>query len=527
MNIPILHFNEEADGEPPCPLLVSGRSAPALDLAPARAAQRNWAALPVADRMGVLRRFRSELATNPTRFVRALAPRDEAHVAELLATQIIPLADACEFLEREASRLLAPRRVGRRGRPTWLAGASAEVHREACGAVLVVAPSNYPLLLPGVVVLQALAAGNAVVLKPGHGGADVARELIEALHRSGLDPALTVLLDEHPAGVMAALDAGVDKLVFTGGARTGTVLLSECASRLVPAVMELSGSDAMFVRADADVPLAVRALLFGLRVNRGATCIAPRRVFVHESRFAEFEAECVRVFSGETAWTVPAAVAPAESSAATPAPRWRRVGEYPAADRTLAGLIVEAAAQGARVIAGEVDHHGHTTVPLLVAEATPAMRLLREDHFASVAALVRVSGDDEALGFNDQCPYALGASIFSGNLAEARALAGRINAGSVLINDVIVPTADPRLPFGGRKQSGFGLTRGPEGLLELTNAKVVSVRRGTWRPHFAAPQPDDPEFFSQYLALTHAPRWSTRWKSALSLLRAALNRKKT
>ena len=164
---------------------------------------------------------------------------------------------------------------------------------------------------------------------------------------------------------------------------------------------------------------------------------------------------------------------------------------------------------------------------MLLADARPELRLLREDHFSAVAAIVVVRDDDAALAANDECPYALGASVFSVDEADARAFATRVNAGSVVINDLIVPTADPRLPFGGRQQSGFGVTRGAEGLLELTVPKVIITRRGNWRPHHAAPRPDDAEFFTQFLSLTHAPSWSTRLKSALALFRAARQRRKS
>ena len=218
---------------------------------------------------------------------------------------------------------------------------------------------------------------------------------------------------------------------------------------------------------------------------------------------------------------------------------WRVVGQAPSpvvslasapacsSSPNLASLIVEAATESARVLVGEVDHHGQITLPLLIADATPHMRLLREDHFSSVAAIVCVRDDDAALAANDECPYALGASVFSVDEAGARTFAARVNAGGVVINDVIVPTADPRLPFGGRKQSGFGVTRGAEGLLELTVPKVITTRRGSWRPHHDAPREDDAELFAKFLSFTHAPDWGAKLKAALALARAALNRRKS
>ena len=536
MKIPITFFDDVQEDEPP-PAFATERVAD-LDLAPVRAAQLRWAATPVHERLCVVKKFRHALAARSPELVRALQPASKTGAAEIISAQIIPLAEACKFLEREAEKILRANRRPRGPIPLWLRDTRAEVHREPCGIVLVVAPSNYPIFLPGVVLVQALAAGNAVLLKPAPGGGAAVDALLNLLRTAELPAALVLKLDESARAVHDALAAGVDKVVFTGSAATGQKILHACAQHLVPATMELSGCDAMFVRADADVPLAARALHFGLRLNRGATCIAPRRVFVHESRAAEFEAECRHLFSESETWLSHSTNGepPSRSGAAVPAGvlqpgRPQDDGRRDACPTTevpplVAQLVVEAASQGARVLTGEVNHLGEVTLPLLVTDARPGMRLLREDHFSSVAAVVRVRDDDDALAANDECPYALGASVFSVDEAAARSFAARINAGSVVINDLIVPTADPRLPFGGRQQSGFGVTRGAEGLLDLTVPKVIITRRGNWRPHQAAPRHGDAEFFQQFLTLTHAAKWAARWRAALALFRAARQRSK-
>jgi acyl-CoA reductase-like NAD-dependent aldehyde dehydrogenase len=503
MNIPIVHFDDTADGEPPRVIEPNGFAQP-NNFSSARAAQKDWSALPVKERVRVVRGFRELLVTRAAELVRAKQPRDEAAAAEVLASEIIPLADACRFLERNAVRLLRAQRLSRWSAPMWLSNTRTEVRREAHGLVLIVAPSNYPIFLPAVALVQALVGGNAVLLKPAPRCGAVANVLLRLLRDAGLPENLVVLLGEDQRDVYDAIGSGVNKVVLTGSANAGRAVLRACAEKLIPATMELSGCDAMFVRADADVSLAARALVFGLRWNRGATCIAPRRVFVHQSRAAEFESACLAACAQTDPFTVAASV-----------------------ERTVAPLIVEAAAKGARVIHGEVDHHGQVTAPVLVADANVSMRLMREDHFGPAAAIVPVTTDDEALALNEQCPYALGASVFSANEAEANAFAQRINAGVVTVDDVIAPTADPRVPFGGRKHSGFGVTRGAEGLLEMTVPKVVITRRGLWRPHFEEPREGDAQFFQQFLALIHAGTWRERFRAGLALFRLARERTTT
>lgn len=468
-----------------------------------RTVQKRWSAEPVNTRLRTIKSLRHAIARNSATLVRAMKPRDAAHEAEMLSSQIIPLADACLFLEREAENLLRPRKPPGRA-PFWLAGTRTVVLRESRGIVLVIAPSNYPLFLPGVTILQALAAGNAVAIKPAPECGAVMEALLTLLHDAGLHRDLATLLDEDGTAVYAALACGVDKLVFTGSARNGREILKACGSELLPATAELSGSDAMFVRIDADVKMAARALMFGLRLNRGATCIAPRRVFVHRSRADEFESECLLVAARSERWQL----RPAESA-------------------RVAALIVEAAAGNGRLILGDVDHLGGVIAPLIVANAEPGMRLLREDHFGPAAAIVPVASDDEAVSANEQCPYALGASIFSADKTEADALARRINAGVVTINDVIAPTADPRLPFGGRKHSGFGVTRGAEGLLDMTVPKVLIVRNGRWRPHLEETRDSDAGLLGHLLTLGHAAEWHRRIRSVIALFRIGRKRRQS
>jgi acyl-CoA reductase-like NAD-dependent aldehyde dehydrogenase len=355
------------------------------------------------------------------------------------------------------------------------------------------------LFLPGVQALQALVAGNAVLLKPGQGGSAAAKALAHHLAVAGLDRRLLHVLPEAPTMAQAAIQVGVDKVFMTGAASNGAAVLAALAPRLTPAVMELSGCDAAFVRADADLTLVGRALTFSLRWNGGATCIAPRRVFVARELAAGLAAYLSRAAKA----MAPCMVAPATAA-------------------LLQELVAEACAQGARCLAGDFLPD-HRLTPVVIANATPAMRLLHTDILAPVLALVPVHNDDDALAAAAQCPYALGATTF-GQEAGARALARRVHAGVVIVNDVIVPTADPRLPFGGRGGSGFGITRGAAGLLELTHIKAVSVRRGHWRPHYEPLRPQDETLCRDYLVAAHGGSLRGRLTAILACLRSLVTR---
>jgi len=372
---------------------------------------------------------------------------------------------------------------------------NSEIRREPFGLILVIAPSNCPIFLAGVQILQALVAGNAVLLKPGPGGLRAALQLARQLRAAGLPENLLRVLDESPEAAKAAIEAGVDKVVFTGSAAVGKQVLAQLAPRAVPATLELSGCDAAIVRADADLDLAVRALVFGLRLNSGQTCIAPRRVFVARAVATEFEGRLARALAG---------CAAAEFS--------------PAQRLKLAPLLLQSLTVGAHLLAGRSLSETEVIGPVVIAGVKPGSLLHCQDIFGPLLLLITVTNDDEALRLANENSFGLGATIFSRDKNAAQALADRLQVGVVVINDMIAPTADARLPFGGRKLSGFGLTRGPEGLIEMTTAKVVVHRRGRSRPHFEAPHPDDADLLLSFLRLAHGRNWRQRWASFRRLL---------
>jgi acyl-CoA reductase-like NAD-dependent aldehyde dehydrogenase len=469
-------------------------------VAAARRAQPAWAAKPLAERLAVLRRARQLIPAHAATYT-GLVHTDRRAPGETLGAEVLPLADAFRFLEQRAAAILRPRRLGGRFRPMWLSGVKAEVRREPYGVILIIGPSNYPLFLVGVQAIQALAAGNAALMKPGAGAGPVTRAFADMLVAAGLDRDLVPVLSEAPEAGAQAIQAGVDKVFLTGSARTGAAVLAQLAPRLTPATMELSGCDAVFVRGDADLDLVTRALRFGLHLNRSETCIAPRRVFVDQALAPELQQRLAAMAEGLQSY-------PSRTAAA----RWA------------ARLITDAVERGGRLVAGQVLPNQEGITPAVVANASPDMPLLQEDAFAPVVAVVPVANDEEALRAAARCPYALGASVFSRDLGAARALAERVHAGGVTVNDVIAPTADPRLPFGGRDRSGFGVTRGEEGLLEVTTPKVISTRHGGLDWHLDSPHPADAAFFEAYIRATNCPSWRERMAAWFALIRVAIGR---
>jgi len=461
-----------------------------------RSAQSSWAARPVVDRLRVLQAARHRVAARADEFARAFSPELARTEADSLVAEVLPLLAACQFLEQNAAKILRPRRLGRRGLPFWLSGVHSEVSRGPFGKVLVIGPANYPLFLPGVQALQALAAGNAVVWKPGRGGRAVAALFAQCLCDAGLPRQVLRITDESVEAAEREIAAGVDKVFFTGSAVTGRVLLKRLAETLTPCVAELSGCDAMVVLPSANLDVVVKALAFGMRLNGSSTCMAPRRVLLVDASTERRNDLLLALHEA-----------------------LRKIGPVTVADsvpRDLDVLLQEAQESGANVI-GEVS--AGSMRPVVVTRVAPAMKIAQADIFAPVLLLMDIHGEQEILAAQATCPFGLTASIF-GAEREARRLAEKLNVGTVTINDAIASTADPRVPFGGRRQSGFGATRGAEGLLEMTAAKTVTARRGRGTRHYEATGAAHKDLFGGMILASHAATWRERMRGVVQLVRA-------
>lgn len=388
---------------------------------------------------------------------------------ELISSELVPLLDSCKFLEQSAAKILAPRALGRRGQPAWLWGVESTVYREALGRVLILSPSNYPLFLPFVQALHAWAAGNVVWLKSAPGSLALHQRIRELFLSVGGKEDIFRLLGEDNSAYTSSLTS-INKVVLVGSAETGSVVLKQAGEALVPAVAELSGWDTVFIHPEADLQKAALAVAFGLSLNEGKTCLAPRRIFF-QGRLDLFEEHYLRAISQR--------------------------GKAPLSDKE-AALVKEMADCGARPLQREAG-----CGPVLISRVAGDNRLLFEESFGAVAVLTVVESDEQALRLAAACPYALGASLF-GPIEWCRELAHKVPAQMVSINDMIVPTADPRVPFGGSGRSGFGRTRGAEGLLEMTQTRTLCERRGGSLDYLLAPGPLDDLIVEKFFLMTHS-----------------------
>lgn len=458
-----------------------------------RTAQRAWADRPFRDRLDVVHRLRHEFAAHGEQLCLATTHDIGRSADEVLGTDVLSSADALRFLERRGARILRPRRVSGRFRPWWLLGQRETVLRRPFGVVGVIGTWNYPILLNAVPIAQTLVAGNGVLWKPSELAPTVAEVLHERFLAAGFPPDLFARLPATREAGPKLLEVDLDHVVFTGSVEVGRKIAVRCAERLIPTTLELSGCDALFVLDDADPGLAARAAWYGATLNLGQTCLAVRRAFVHRSQYDAFLNELTPLAAG--ARTEPLAL----MSQATEAER----------------LVGDAVKRGAAVLGTDavptaLDEPPRFRPTVLVG-ATPEMAVCREASFAPVVGVIPFDDEAELVAAAEGCAFGLGASVFTASPRRAERLAERLRVGSVSVNDVIVGTAHPAVPFGGVRASGWGVTRGEEGLLAMTVPQVVTIRKGKFRPHYGdSDNPAVAETLHGLLAWGHAARRADR-----------------
>lgn len=474
----------------------------AAEVAACRAAQAAWSRRPVRDRLRPVRELRHLLVERTDDIAAAIAADIGRPALEVLASELLPTAAALKYLEQQAARILAPRKIPGKHRPTWLLGCRDVVYRRPWGVVGVIGTWNYPLYLNAVQIAQALTAGNGVLWKPSENAPKTADLTHRLFLDAGFPPELCVKLSATRDGGAQLAEAAVDHVVFTGSDAVGRKLAARLGERLIPSTLELSGGDAMFVLEDADIAMAAKAAWFGIALNRGQTCIAVRRIFVHRSRYAAFAETLTPLVE------------------AAPAMSLVTRGQAEQMER----LVEDARERGARVVVGKA---ASGVAPTLLLDATPDMLVCREASFAPLAAVIPFDSIDNALSLAAECPFGLAAAVFTNDVRVAEQLASRIPAGSVIFNDTLAPTAHPAMPFGGRGASGWGVTQGAEGLLAMTTPQAVTVRTGKYRPHadeVVSPDPATAEILRGLMRATHGRGWR-EWFGGVRQMMRGVRRK--
>lgn len=428
----------------------------------AHAAQKAWAKAGVRRRLRVLRHFQRLLHERKADVARLITREAGKPYVEALLTEVLVVLDAAGYLARKAYGRLRDEPVPHgnlalKAKRGWL-------RREPWGVVGIISPWNYPFSIPAGETLAALAAGNAVVLKPSEFTPLVAVELQRLLAAAGLpEGVFEVVQGEGPTGA-ALVDSPLDKLIFTGSVSTGKRVAQAAAGRLLPVVLELGGKDPMVVLADADVEVASTAAVWGAFVNAGQTCLSVERCYVHRSLYPKFLELCV-----EKARRLKVGNGLDEGTEVGPMIHQQQL-------RIVEAHVEDARGRGARVLTGGTrlsELGANFYAPTVLADVSHPMRVMREETFGPVLPVMAFDSDDEAVRLANDSEFGLAASIWTRDRRRGEALAARLEAGTVMVNDVLSCFGISEAPHGGVKASGLGRTHGRAGLEEMVRLKYV------------------------------------------------------
>ena len=352
------------------------------------------------------------------------------------------------------------------------------------GVVAVISPWNFPFELAMSPAIAALAAGNAVLIKPTS-AAPLVGDLIEKLFNEAFQdrPGLAqVLHGPGRLGTVLAVADGVDFVVFTGSTAVGRKLQADLAPLLRPSLLELGGCDPMIVCADANLERAANAAVYGRFANNGQVCAAVKRVYCHESVCRTFVEKVIAHVNllKLGPWTDPSAdVGPLANDRAI---------------SSLRALLHDALDKGAKLVAGGFPaiQAGWYWQPTVITQVDHSMRIMKEEAFGPILPICSVKDDEEAIELANDTEYGLDAYVFTNDMRRAHKIANRLKAGSVDINDVVVNYVIRDIPFGGVKQSGSNRYHGQVGLRLFTDTKGMVIDDGTtdtepeWFPYTGA-----------------------------------------
>lgn len=455
---------EPATGEWLADVPVCSTEAVREAVARARAAQGRWASQPLELRCEQVLKLRDALVDRSEEIIDLLVRESGKPRQEALVHEVMVAADLAGYYAKRATKILAPCEI----EPHLFRHRRSYVHYVPRGVVAIISPASHPFVIGAGEMLTAMIAGNAVVLKPSELAPLVALKLKEIFDASGMPRDLLEVVTGDASTGEALIEAQPDMLFFTGSQANGRRVAAACGERLIPCTLQLSGKAAAIVCEDADLERAARSIVYGAFANCGQVCIRVDRVYAHASIFDALVrrvctlAEQLRIGN--------------PSSQLVDVGPLRTAAQLELAD----AFVQDAVARGAAIRCGGKRRSagGHYFEPTVLAPCSPEMRVMREELLAPVLPMMAVAREEDAIVETNQSRYGVMGYVFSRDRVRARRIAERLQAGTVMINDVLAAYASPELPYGGVKDSGIGRVHGDDGLRAMCETRSVDYNRG-------------------------------------------------
>jgi acyl-CoA reductase-like NAD-dependent aldehyde dehydrogenase len=430
-----------------------------------RAAQPAWEALGFEGRARILRRAQKWVLDNGDRVAETIVSETGKAFEDAYLAEVNYAASSFGFWAKHAPRYLADEKV--RSANPFVFGRKLVVRYRPLGLVGVIGPWNYPLTNCFGDCIPALAAGNAVILKPSQVTPLTSLLMAEGMRECGLPEGVYQVATGTGETGAAMIDA-VDMVVFTGSTETGRKIMERAAHTLTPVSLELGGKDPMIVLADADVERAANAAAYYALQNGGQTCVSVERVYVEAPIYDDFVTRVADKVRG-LRQDVPGGPGTVEVGAMT----------FPPQLETVARHVEQARAAGARVLTGgrARDGAGDFYEPTVLADVDHSMDCMTEETFGPTVPIMKVADAEEAVRLANDSRYGLSASVWTRDAARGEQIARRIESGAVSVNDSGINYFALELPMGGWKESGLGSRHGAGGIRKYARQQSLLVTR--------------------------------------------------
>ncbi len=442
----------------------------------ARKAQKVWEAVGLEERIRVVKKFADVLLDNADDMCRTLSQENGKVLQEALQMEVFPIVDLTRYFCGKARDILAPRPISMH----LLKHRRSYVHYKPVGTVLVIAPWNFPFSIPYGEVVMALIAGNAVVLKPASLTPLTCLKGRELFDKAGLDPDIFQVLPCAGRTASEMIEMGVNYVNFTGSTGVGVKVAELCGRNLIPNSMELGGKDPAIVMPDADLDIVEGSLVWGAFANAGQVCASIERAYVHESLYDEV---VQRVVERVKKLDMGDGLVDGTDMGPMTDPGQLDIVEQ---------QVNDAVAAGARALTGgaRTEGPGQFYPPTVLVDVDHEMEAVYEETFGPTLPIMKYQSTEEAIEKANDSPYGLDAYVYSSNPDEARRVAERLEAGTVMVNETLFTHACPETPWGGVKKSGVGRVHSDEGLRDLcvpyhVNEEVLPTMKWSpfWQPY--------------------------------------------
>lgn len=433
----------------------------------ARQAQSVWSRYNLSERVRRLRAVWEKAEAARPKLIEVIHAETGKPVVEIETMELDGVSLLLKYYTRHAHRILKDRPVPK---PWFFFNKRAYVRNIPRGVIGLITPWNMPFLIPVGDAFPALVAGNAVLVKPSEWTPRSVLAFEEIVKSTGLLPEGLFQVIPGDGATGAAVLEESDMILFTGSTASGRKVARAAAERLRPAVLELGGKHPMIVLKDAPLERTVKAALWGRFANCGQICVGVERVFVEEDLYPAF----TEALAAELKTLRQSLEAKEDVD----------IGRliFPRQLEVVQAHLEDARQKGARVSGGEVlDADRLLVSPALVLDAQPDMKVMREETFGPVLAVMPVRSPEEALRLANDSPYGLAASVWSRDVARAEALSAYVEAGLISVNDVLSHYVVCALPFGGVKDSGLGRRHSDDGLRMFCQPQSVVVHE--WPPN--------------------------------------------